>query len=233
MDSIIGIIAAMDVEINTLKSKMTDVSTEAYFGAEFLCGKLNGKSVVAVTCGVGKVAAASRISAMIIKYSPKVIVCTGVAGGLTPELKVTSLAIAENSVQHDMDTSPLGDPVGMISGINMVNIPSNAYATEILKTSADECGIHNVSGIIASGDQFICDGSKKDYIKSTFNAIACDMEIASMAYVCYINNIPFCACKAISDNGSDDAGMQFNEFVSIAAENSSKVIEKFITLYNR
>jgi len=233
MDSIIGIIAAMDVEIDTLKSKMTEVSTEVYFGAEFLRGKLKGKAVVAVTCGVGKVAAASRISAMIIKYSPKVIVCTGVAGGLSTELKVTSLAIAENSVQHDMDTSPLGDPVGMISGINMINIPSNEYATEILVASANECGIHNVSGVIASGDQFICDSDKKEYIKNTFNAIACDMEIASMAYVCYINDVPFCACKAISDNGSDDAEMQFNEFVSIASENSAKVIEKFISLYNR
>ncbi len=233
MNSTIGIIAAMDVEINTLKGKMTEISTESYFGTEFLCGKLNGKDVVCVTCGVGKVAAASRISAMIIKYSPKVIVCTGVAGGLIPELKVTSLAIAENSVQHDMDTSPLGDPVGMVSGINMIYIPSNEYATETLKKSADECGIQNVLGTIASGDQFICDGGKKNYIKSTFNAIACDMEIASMAYVCYINNVPFCACKAISDNGSDDAQMQFNEFVSIAAENSAKVIEKFISLYNR
>ena len=104
MSSYIGIIAAMDVEIDTLKNKMTDISTTSYFGTEFLCGKLNGKDVVCVTCGVGKVAAASRISAMIIKYSPEVIVCTGVAGGLTTELKVTSLAIAQTSVQHDMDT---------------------------------------------------------------------------------------------------------------------------------
>ena len=116
---------------------------------------------------------------------------------------------------------------------NTIWIPSNEYATEALKKSAVECGIQNVVGTIASGDQFICDSGKKEYIKSTFNAIACDMEIASMAYVCYINNVPFCACKAISDNGSDDAGMQFSEFVSIAAENSAKVIEKFITLYNR
>lgn len=233
MDSLIGIIAAMDVELQLIKDRMTAPKTEKYFGADFIVGELGGKKVVAVTCGVGKVSASCRISAMIIKYSPKVIVCTGVAGGLSAELKVTSLAIAQNSVQHDMDTSPLGDPVGLVSGVNMIYFPSDDYATIILKKSADECDIHNLVGTIASGDQFICDKNNKEYIKKTFNAIACDMEIAAMSYVCYINNVPFCACKAISDNGSDDAGMQFNEFVSIASVNAAMVIEKFINLYNR
>lgn len=233
MSSYIGIVAAMDVEIDTLKKQMTDIKIEKYFDADFVVGMLNNVPVVAVTCGVGKVSASARTSAMLIKYSPKVVVCTGVAGGLSKDLKVTSLAIAQNSLQHDMDTSALGDPVGMVSGVNMIYFPSDEYATSVLRDSADDCGIHNLVGNIASGDQFICDENKKVYIKETFNAIACDMEIAAISYVCYINKVPFCACKAISDDGSDNAELQFSQFVSIAAENSAKVISSFVSLYNK
>ncbi|MBQ2376843.1 MAG: 5'-methylthioadenosine/adenosylhomocysteine nucleosidase, partial [Clostridia bacterium] len=105
---------------------------------------------------------------------------TGVAGALASELRVGDVAVAENVVQHDMDTSPIGDPVGLISGINMVQIPADEKISSSLKKTAADLGMTCLSGTIASGDQFIADKAKKAYIKDTFSAIACEMEGAAI-----------------------------------------------------
>ena len=122
----IGIIAAMDVEMKSLRSFMTDTKTETVSGITFVSGTLEGKLVVTAVCGIGKVFAAMCAQTMILRYQPECIVNTGVAGALSDKLSIGSVAISSAVVQHDMDTSALGDPLGLISGVNKVQLPADS-----------------------------------------------------------------------------------------------------------
>ena len=166
---------------------------------------------------------------MILKYAPDLIINSGVAGSLVGELSVCDVALAGAVVQHDMDTSPLGDPVGLISGINVVYIDSAKEYTDRLAAAASENGIKTLVGNIASGDQFIANAEKKAYVRDTFGAVACEMEGAAIGQVCYVNGVPFCVMRAISDGGDDDASVDYPTFVGIAAENTFKIIKSFLT----
>lgn len=224
----IGIIGAMRIEVEKLCSMAENVKKEKVGGIEFNVGDLCGHQVIIAVCGVGKVFAAMCAQAMILNYSPDAIINTGVAGALASELRVGDVAVAENVVQHDMDTSPIGDPVGLISGINMVQIPADEKISSSLKKTAADLGMTCLSGTIASGDQFISDKAKKAYIKNTFSAIACEMEGAAIGQVCYVNGTPFGILRSISDNGDESAGMSYDKFIGVAVENSVKILTQFL-----
>ena len=227
----IGIIAAMKAEIESVKREMTEKAVETVSGIEFVSGKFMGKDVVVAQCGIGKVFAAICTQTMILKYHPDIIVNTGVGGTLTTELSVGDIAVSTDVVQHDMDTSPLGDPVGLVSGINIVHFPAAEGVVDMISSCARELGINNRKGTIASGDQFIASSEKKDYIKKNFNAIACEMEGAAIGHVCYVNNVPFAVVRAISDSADDSSGMDYGEFLMLAAERSFGVIARFVANY--
>ena len=224
----IGIIGAMKIEVEKLCSMAENIKKEKVGGIEFNVGDLCGHQVIIAVCGVGKVFAAMCAQAMILNYSPDAIINTGVAGALASELRVGDVAVAENVVQHDMDTSPIGDPVGLISGINMVQIPADEKISSALKKTALDLGMTCLSGTIASGDQFIADKAKKAYIRDTFSAIACEMEGAAIGQVCYVNGTPFGILRSISDNGDESAGMSYDKFIGVAVENSVKILTEFL-----
>lgn len=225
----IGIIGAMRIEVETIKSLMENKQTRTVSGVEYVSGTLHGKEIVVAVCGIGKVAAAMCAQTMILKYSPEAIINTGVGGSLSEKLNICDVAIAESLVQHDMDTSPLGDPVGLISGINIINIPCDAAVVDKLEKCVEALGnIKAVRGVIASGDQFIADSAKKDYIKSNFDAIVCEMEGASIAQVCYTNGVPFGVVRAVSDCADGSSHMDYGEFLPVAAANAAKLIELFV-----
>ena len=224
----IGIIGAMKIEVEKLCSMAENIKKEKVGGIEFNVGDLCGHQVIIAVCGVGKVFAAMCAQAMILNYSPDAIINTGVAGALASELRVGDVAVAENVVQHDMDTSPIGDPVGLISGINMVQIPADEKISSALKKTALDLGMTCLSGTIASGDQFIADKAKKAYIKDTFSAIACEMEGAAIGQVCFVNGTPFGILRSISDNGDESAGMSYDKFIGVAVENSVKILTEFL-----
>ena len=120
-----GIIGAMKIEIEALNAQMENRQTKTVSGIEFTSGTLCGREVVTAVCGIGKVFAAMCAQTMILLYSPDRIINTGVAGSLSTKLNIGDIAVSDFVVEHDMDTSPLGDPVGMISGINIVDIPAD------------------------------------------------------------------------------------------------------------
>ena len=225
----IGIIGAMRIEVETIKSLMENKEIQTVSGVEYVSGTLHGREIVVAVCGIGKVAAAMCAQTMILKYSPEAIINTGVGGSLSKKLNICDVAIAESLVQHDMDTSPLGDPVGLISGINIINIPCDGAVVEKLEKCVEAIGnIKAVRGVIASGDQFIADSAKKDYIKSNFDAIVCEMEGASIAQVCYTNGVPFGVVRAVSDCADGSSHMDYGEFLPVAAANAAKLIELFV-----
>lgn len=226
----IGIIAAMDVELEKLKQSMTDIKIETLAGTDFIKGTLWGRQIVAAVCGVGKVNAAMCAQTMILKFSPDFIINSGVAGGLDKELKVCSIVVAQSVVQHDMDTSPLGDPIGFISGIDIISIPCDEKICQLLKQATDNNNIHCMVGTIASGDQFISSSDKKSFLTNTFNATACEMEGGAIGHVCYKNNVPFCVIRSISDGADNSSPIAYPQFVKLAADNLEAVLKSFFGL---
>ncbi len=219
----IGIIGAMDVEVENLKAKIENKKTEVFSGIEFVSGKIFDKDVVVAKCGIGKVFAAICAEAMILKYNPEFIINTGVAGTLTCKLSIGDVAISESLCQHDMDTSPIGDPKGLLSGINIINIPADEYLVNLAEKVIKEQNINCKKGVIASGDQFIASKEQKDFILSEFSAIACEMEGASIGHVCYVNDVKFLVLRAISDSADNSSHMDYPTFLKMASENSTKV----------
>lgn len=227
----IGIIGAMDVEVAELIESMENIKKETISSVVYYEGTLQGKNVVVAKCGVGKVHAAVCAQTMILKFNPNAIINTGVAGSLNSELDIADLVISDNVVQHDMDTSGLGDPVGLISGVNLINIPCSSNLVEKIEKSAKTIENTNVIvGTIASGDQFICNQDKKEYIVNHFDALCAEMEGAAIGHVCYLNNIDFCIVRAISDKADGSAHMDFPEFTKIAAKKSTQLINTFLRM---
>lgn len=227
----IGIIGAMSVEVAKLKDMMENVKVERISKIDFYCGELCGNEVIVAVSGVGKVNSAICTQTMILKYSPSVIMNTGVAGGISKEIKIGDLVIATAVVQHDMDSSPLGDPVGFISGINMIDIPSANYLVELLKKASETIENTNVfTGIIATGDQFINSNDEIMRISKQFGAIATEMEGGSIGHVCYVNGVDFCVVRSISDGGDDSSNMDFLEFLDIAVKKSIELTINFLRL---
>lgn len=219
-----GIIGAMQVEVDALKEKMENAVTETVSSVEFVRGTLGGHEVVVAQCGVGKVFAAICAQTMILRYGVDRIINTGVAGSLSARLGILDVAVADAVVQHDMDTSPLGDPVGLLSGINVVKIPASESLAARIEAAAREMGKTVVRGVIASGDQFINSAEKKAWIASTFDAIACEMEGAAIGHVCYVNGVDFAVIRSISDNASGEADMEFPEMARRAAAQAQELI---------
>lgn len=224
----IGIIGAMSIEVDALKAKLADSTSVTVSGVDFFCGKLSGKDVVVAQCGIGKVFAAICAQTMILNFGVTHIINTGVAGTLSEKLSILDVAIADGVVQHDMDTSPIGDPVGLISGINKIVLPTSEKMAKAAADVASEMGVKHACGIIASGDQFISCTDRKRYIVDNFGAIACEMEGAAIGHVCYVNGVECLIVRAISDSASGEATMEYPEMVALAAEQSRKMTEKIL-----
>lgn len=220
----IGIIGAMSVEVEELKSKITDAKKETVCGVEYVSGKLCGKDVVVAQCGVGKVFASVCASIMILKYNVSTIINTGVAGTLISCLNILDFAVSSAVVQHDMDTTAVGDAPGLLSGINIVEIPASRRLSSLAIDIAVEQGSACARGIIASGDQFISNQERKDYIRETFGAIACEMEGAAIGHVCYLAGVEFLIIRCISDSATGEAQMEYPEMVRRAAAKSEALV---------
>lgn len=231
--SVIGIIGAMDAEVNGLIKKLEGHKIDSVGGIEFHTGKLLRREVVIARCGVGKVFAAMCAEAMIIKYAPSLIVNTGVAGGLSPELKCADIVVADKLCQHDMDTSAIGDPKGLISGINQIYFESDSEAIDAVMLSGYELGITVKRGIIATGDKFIADNADRERIISDFGASACEMEGGAIAHAAFVNNTPFVVIRAISDGANSDSAMDFPAFLALAAKKSEALTLALVEKYQK
>ncbi|MBR2432161.1 MAG: 5'-methylthioadenosine/adenosylhomocysteine nucleosidase [Clostridia bacterium] len=227
----IGIIGAMTPEVDGLIALLDGHESETVSGVTYHTGMLGGKRVAIARCGVGKVFAAICAEAMIIKYSPRLIINTGVGGALAGGLKTTDIVIADKLCQHDMDTSPLGDPKGLISGINKIYFDADARAVEILKVESKRLSLNATVGTVASGDKFVADKSDKERIVSEFNAIACEMEGAAIAHTAFVNDTAFAVVRAMSDSADGDATMDYPTFLPIAAKNSTSLTLALIKAY--
>lgn len=220
----IGIIGAMSVEVEELKARLEGAQCKRIAGTDYVSGRLCGRDVVIAQCGIGKVFAAICASTMALNYGVSAIINTGVAGTLSESVGILDFAVSSAVVQHDMDTTAIGDAAGLISGINIVEIPASSALCSLAMRIATEQGNGCESGIIASGDQFISSAEKKKYIKDTFGAIACEMEGAAIGQVCYVFGVDFVVIRCISDSATGDAQMEYPEMVSRAAKKSMALV---------
>ena len=227
----IGIIGALDDEVREIISRLADRKTERVGNIEFNLGKLYGKSVVIAKCGVGKVFAAICAEAMIIKCAPALIVNSGVGGALDKTLLPLDIVFADKLVQHDMDTSAIGDPVGLISGINRVFFETDKRALEVLTAAAEKLEINYKIGAIATGDKFICAKDDKDRITAQFGASACEMEGGAIAHTAFVNDTPFVVVRAISDSADGEACMDYPTFLPLATKISTALTLALIEKY--
>ena len=218
----LGIIGAMQIEIENLKPSIQNQKTSTISGVNFIEGEISGVPVVAAVSGIGKVFAAICTEIMVLHFGVDHVINIGVAGSLVPTLKVLDVAVAESAVQHDMNTSAVGDPLGLISGINVINFDADADLRKNVTDVLSARGINYEVGVIASGDLFVDTNKQRETIRNRFDAIAADMEGASIAHTCYVNKVPFTLIRSISD--ADGSAMDYNTFAGKAAEQSIAIV---------
>ena len=197
-------------------------------GITFTSGIVHGAEeveVVVAVSGIGKVFASMCASIMINEYKPDRVVNCGVGGALVKEMQIGDALIATGAVQHDMDTSALGDPKGLISGINVVELPCVCPELDgLLELEIEGQRIKIWRGIVASGDQFVSEGAKKEQIAFEFGASVCEMEGAAIAQVCYAAKVPCTILRTVSDT-LEGGNVDFEKFKEFSANISNSILE--------
>ena len=222
----LGIIGAMDIEVAGVKRAMENVTVETIASMDFYKGTIKGKDAVVVRCGIGKVSAAVCTQILADHYKADAVINTGVAGSLKKEINIGDMVLSTDAVHHDMDVSGLGYPVGQIPQVEVFSF----RADEKLRNLAEKCcrevnpEIGVFKGRIVSGDQFISDKEKKQWISETFEGYCTEMEGAPIAQAAWLNHIPFLIVRAISDKADDSATMDYGEFEEKAARHSVNLI---------
>jgi adenosylhomocysteine nucleosidase len=164
---------------------------------------------------------------MILMYSPKVIINTGVAGSVSGEMIIGDIVIGQKVVQHDLDLRPLGLAKGFVQELDTIFISCTPSVVKSLEAAARKYDSYRL-GVIATGDQFIACPNTKAILAADFGASACEMESGSIAHVCTLNGVDFGIVRTISDNANDDSAFDFNKFMQQSAEKSVQIICKFL-----
>lgn len=232
----LGIIGALDIEIDGIKSLMTDIEAKTVSKITFYKGKINGKECVVAQCGVGKVNAAMCAQTMILLYNVTAVINTGVAGALDRRLKIGDIVVSSDVVHHDnkclvdegQNEAFARGTIQFSDEITTRIKADKALADKILEECSKDLSEANVYlGTVASGEQFVSSKEARLDIGEFFNAYCCEMEGASIGQVCYRNNIPFAILRAISDTVDDNDYMDFEKFKVVAADETLKVIKAF------
>ena len=220
----IGIIGAMTIEVDELRRQLSGALDEYISGMTFSVGTLCGVPVVVAQSGVGKVAAAVCTQTMIQHFRVDAIINTGVAATLTDFLGIGDVAIADDVVQHDVDTTVFGSPPGHLSDLGEAYMPTDTVLTALVSDEAQKLGVRQAIGTIASGDQFLADKQRKDWIHKTFGAIAGEMEAGSIGQVCRLNRIPVAVIRVISDGAGGSPAEEYDAFVGQVAARSGQLV---------
>lgn len=225
----IGIIGAMDIEVDGIKKQIENCRTETLGVTDFYYGRIGDCDVVVAKSGEGKVNAAMTAQTMILRYNPDIIINTGVAGALKSGMKLMDVVVADDVCQHDFDISPLGYEPGFVPRAECVKIMCDKDAADILEKCAKAVLKSSVyRGTVASGDIFVASDEQRDRIKRVFGAVSAEMEGGSIGQVCLLNGTRFCVLRVMSDNADDGADISFSEFAAKAADISVNITLNFI-----
>ncbi|MDY0971613.1 5'-methylthioadenosine/S-adenosylhomocysteine nucleosidase [Siccibacter turicensis] len=223
-----GIIGAMEEEVTLLRDKIENRQTITVAGLEMYTGTLNGTDVALLKSGIGKVSAAMGAALLLEHCKPDLIINTGSAGGLAPGLNVGDIVVSDETRYHDADVTAFGYEIGQMAGC-----PAAFVADEKLVNAAEACirqlDLHAVRGLIVSGDAFINGAEGLAKIRHNFpQAVAVEMEATAIAHVCHNFGVPFVVVRAISDVADQTSHLSFDEFLAVAAKQSSLMVETLV-----
>ena len=226
----IGIIGAMDAEVESLCREANAAAPVRIADMDFCEGIFDGRPVVIAKCGVGKVNAGICAQIMITRFGVSHVINTGVAGSLDTRVRIGDLVISTDAVQHDMDARPLGFRLGEIPYSDLFFFPADENLRRIAHTAAVETApeIGIFEGRVCSGDQFIASRTQKETIKREFDGLCCEMEGGAIAQVCHLNHIPWVILRAISDCADDSEEVSYAQFVNDAAQTSARIVRSII-----
>ena len=226
MGKTIGVLTAMSVEFKQIASILTDTKTEKIGPQEFLIGKLAGKTIVLLQCGIGKVNAATGVTNLIINFKPDSVVSTGVAGGIDTCLRIMDVVVSKQTCYHDVSCGDDVDP-GQVQGLPRFFESDKAMAETAISLSSD---VRIVPGLICTGDQFITNRNQLNVIKATYpDGLAVDMESAAIAQVCHLYDVPFVSFRIISDTpGAEEHFEEYLNFWQTMADKSFAVTRLFL-----
>ena len=226
----IGIIGAMDLEVDALKAEMTEVTVVTVAKMDFYDGKLGEKPVVVVRCGIGKVNAALCVQILADRFGVTHVINTGIAGSLNAELDIGDILISKDVVHHDVDVRIFGYPLGEVPQLGVREFLADANMAQLaLRLCAEvNSGIRGKIGRVVSGDQFISDGAVKDHLIREFAGDCAEMEGASIAQGAWLNGLPFVIIRAISDKADNSAEMDYPTFERAAAQHSAKLVQALV-----
>ena len=216
----IGIIGAMEVEVETLKKNMTVKNTVKKASMEFFEGTIGNTEVVVVRSGICKVNAGICVQILVDTFGVTHVINTGAAGSLDAKINIGDIVLSTDACFHDVDATVFGYKKGEIPQLGTLSFTADATLREkakaAIKVAAPDLGVFE--GRICSGDQFICDKAVKDAIIKDFDGICCEMEGAGIAQACFLNNVPFLIIRAISDKADGSEIVDYPEFEAKAAK---------------
>ncbi len=225
----IGIIGAMELEVDALKAQLTEASVTTKAGMEFHEGNLNGKPVVVVRCGIGKVNAALCVQILADLFHVTHVINTGIAGSLNAKLDIGDILVSREAVHHDVDVQIFGYAPGEVPGIGFREFKADtAMVEKAMDLCAKETDFHAIPGRVVSGDQFISDSAVKDRLISVFAGDCAEMEGASIAQGAYLNGLPFLILRAISDKADGSAEQDYPTFERTAARRCADLVQKLV-----
>lgn len=225
----IGIIAAMNEEVEAIKKIMTDISVKRIYELEFITGKINENEVVLVKCGVGKVNAARTTQILLNNFDVEYVINVGTAGSLNENIEIGDVVVGEKLVQHDFDITAGGREKGYITDVGKYFYSDKSLVEKTKKVIAEMNENFNAFiGTIATGDIFVQDIKVKDGIKKEFDADCAEMEGAAIAQVCTLDNIPFIVIRSISDKPNGNNAIDFEKYLELACERYTKFIDIFL-----
>ena len=223
----IAIMGAMPEEVAPILERLDDVEEVNYAKNKYYKAKYKNIDVVVAYSKIGKVFSTLTATTMLELFACDVLLFTGVAGAVNPELQIGDLVVASKLAQHDLDITIFGHPHGYVPE-GSVYVEADKDLIALSKIVASEMGVNVKEGIIATGDQFIASEERKNFIAETFKADALEMEGASVAVVCDALGVPFFILRSISDSADMDAGFNFEEFVESSAKVSAEFLMKMV-----
>lgn len=226
----IGIIVAMEEELESILDIMDNIEEKEIYGLTFKTGQIEKNKIIVVKCGVGKVNAARVTQILIDTFNVKCVINVGAAGALSPLLNIGDIVIGEKLIQHDFDITAFDHDKGYITGVGDY-IYSDIELIEKFKKTANnlkEKDYKIKTGIIATGDIFCTDIEMKNKIFSKFDADCVEMEGAAIAQVCYLDNIPFIVIRSISDSPNGNNEIDFDKFVELASKRCANILREFL-----
>lgn len=226
----IGIIGAMELEVETLKSKMDVTGQTTRAGMVFFEGTLGQARVVVVRCGIGKVNAAMCVQILADLFDVTHVINTGVAGSLNAALDIGDIVISRDVIHHDMDVRVFGYALGQVPQLDTLAFPGDETMIRLALSSCEEAnpGLRAAVGRVVSGDQFISGKEIKERLIAEFHADCTEMEGAAIAHASYLNGLPFVVIRAISDKADDSAQMDYPAFERKAAEHCARLVEVLV-----